>query len=102
MSGVNELRPWSQMPWLDLRCSELCRTTSYAGRAVYQAARLLWAAGVPDEKAADILVSADSAAGQAVGIVAYVASVLNVIEHTWVPDRRSSQILAALDEGEQP
>jgi hypothetical protein len=77
------LRPWSHMPWLDLRCSELCRTTGFDSREVYAAARTLWENGVPDTTAANILVAADSEAGQIVGIEAFVDAALAVIDRTW-------------------
>lgn len=79
------LRPWSEMPWLDLRCSELCRTSGFDSRAVYAAARTLWQSGAPDTDAANILVSADSAAGQTLGIAEFVDWVLAVTDHDWSP-----------------
>jgi hypothetical protein len=76
-------RPWSDCPWLDLRAAELCATTAFASAAIYRAARTLWQSGIPDEKAANILITVDSEQGQIMGPEAYVDQVLTVLDADW-------------------
>jgi hypothetical protein len=67
-----------------MRAAELSATTGFASAAIYRAAKTLWQSGMPDEKAADILVTIDSEQGQIMGPEAYVDSVMAVIDSDWL------------------
>lgn len=75
-----ELRPWSEYPWLDMRAAEMCLTSTFDRKEIYRAARMLWQSGMADHKAADLLVSADSEAGHALGIESFVEKSLTAVE----------------------
>jgi hypothetical protein len=92
-------RLWSDAPWLAYRADELARTTGFSSLAIYRAAKALFDSGVPDEVAANILVAADSEAGQVIGIEAFVDAVLTVIDRTWDPERRAAKIVKTLEDG---
>lgn len=79
-------RPWSDMPWLDLRCAELKFTTPLASTSIYRAAKILWQAGVPDNTAADVIVLLDSRAfaESAMSPEDFVVSIMNVIDEHWL------------------
>lgn len=63
---------WGDFPWLDLQRVDMCRTSPFGAEAIFQAADVLRTSGLTDAVAANILVSADSTAGQEVGVVAFV------------------------------
>lgn len=79
-----ERQPWGNFPWLDLRAAELCQTTGFASVAIYRAAKTLWLSGLPDEKAADILVTIESENGYLMGPEAFVDQVLTLLDADWV------------------
>lgn len=76
-------RPWADFPWLDLRAAELCRTTGFASAAIYRAAKTLWESGLPDEKAANILVAVQSQQGYLMGPEAFVDQTLALMNTDW-------------------
>jgi hypothetical protein len=79
-------RPWSDMPWLDLRCAELKISTPIASVAIYRAAKILWQAGVPDNKAADVIVLLDSQAFavSTMGPEDFVVNMMNLCDPGWL------------------
>jgi hypothetical protein len=79
-----ERQPWGDFPWLDLRAAELCRTTAFSSIAIYRAAKTLWLSGLPDHKAANVLVAVQSEQGYLMGPEAFVDQVLTVMDADWI------------------
>lgn len=80
---MSERQPWDQFPWLALRAAELCKTTAFGGPAIYRAAKTLWESGMPDHKAANILVGIESDTGYLMGPEAFVDQVLTLMKADW-------------------